>query len=185
MINGIIFQFDLSSRLLASVTSCVGIAALALAEVSNKFWCLIVCLHWPIPRPRQTVGIGSVILFGSVYTEPRPRPIQNFYWFCTHFIGLRVWQCKLTIRPVCLNCVSIPNYFRCQLSLLLTNKPSPTSWSVNHVTRCTTSLSTIGMFGSLLKREIYLIEFNLISMKTWLQEIFEQIINKTWLQNYS
>ena len=49
---------DFNSRLFASVASCVSIAALTLAVVSKKFWCYMMCLHWPTPWPRQTVGIG-------------------------------------------------------------------------------------------------------------------------------
>ena len=62
---------------------------------------IMVCLHCPIPRlrPRQRpMELGSMIMFGSVSTEPKLRPI------CTHFIGISlsigigVWQCKWTIR---------------------------------------------------------------------------------------
>ena len=35
----------------------------------------MVCLHWPRQRPRP-MELGSMIMFGSVYTEPRSRPMQ-------------------------------------------------------------------------------------------------------------
>ena len=41
----------------------------------------LVCLRWPRPRPRlrqksRPMEVGSMIMFGSVYTEPGPRPMQ-------------------------------------------------------------------------------------------------------------
>ena len=43
----------------------------------------MMCLHRPRPRPTlrqrlRQMDLGSTIMFGSVYTEPRPRPMQIF-----------------------------------------------------------------------------------------------------------
>ena len=38
---------------------------------------LMGCLHWPRPRPRpKPMELGFMIMFGSGYTEPRPRLMQ-------------------------------------------------------------------------------------------------------------
>ena len=42
---------------------------------------VMMSLHWPIPRPMlrqrlRLMKLGSIIMFGSIYMEPRPGPMQ-------------------------------------------------------------------------------------------------------------
>ena len=50
------------------------------------------------------MDLCSTKMFGSVYTEPRPRPMQIFHWFCTYFISLSlgvVLGVNEQLKPIC------------------------------------------------------------------------------------